>query len=291
MAFKCPECTTVFRQKKNLNQHLKTRHGLKPFKCTECKNTFNNHTHLIRHMQSKHVGVTFKCKNCDYTSSRLDDVKRHDRSKHVEKNIHCEQCDFVTDRGHILKRHIETKHTLKHCNECDFTTYVAAQLKKHRLASHEPDVYDEESAFDKTLYKKTWKIRGFKDPLSVLASYKAKIKNTISDYLEKKGQMKWYIGLIVKLIKINKDGDKIDNASPGFSGTTNTTLHLWNFEDSYDISVKKIMNDFIEFNANGSGWILERVENLSINIARYHPTATYSDDSDDESDIGDHEEL
>ena len=51
------------------------------------------------------------------------------------------------------------------------------------------------------------------------------------------------------------------------------------------------MNDFIEFNANGSGWILERVENLSINIARYQPTATYSDDSDGESDIGDHEEL
>ena len=288
MAFKCPECTTFFKQKKNLNQHLKTRHGLKPFKCTECRNTYNNRRDLNRHMQSKHDGVIFKCKNCDYTSDRLDYVKRHDRSKHGEKNIHCEQCDFVTDRGHILKRHIDTKHTLKHCNECDFTTYVAAQLKKHRLSSHEPDIYEEESAFDKALYKKTWKIRGFKDPLSVLASYKPKIKNTIADYLEKKGPMKWYIGLVVKLIKMDKDGDIIDDASPGFSGTTNTTLNLWNFEDSYDKSVQKIMNNYIEFNANGSGWILERVENLSINIARYQATTTPSDDSDDESDIEDY---
>ena len=58
-----------------------------------------------------------------------------------------------------------------------------------------------------------------------------------------------------------------------------------------ELDHQKIMNDFIEFNANGSGWILERVENLSINIARYQPTTTYSDDSDDESDMGDHNEL
>ena len=289
MAFKCPECTTVFRQKKNLNQHLKTRHGLKPFKCTECKNTFNNHTHLIRHMQSKHVGVTFKCKNCDYTSSRLDDVKRHDRSKHVEKNIHCEQCDFVTDRGHILKRHIETKHTLKHCNECDFTTYVAAQLKKHKTTEHEPDDFEEESAFNRLLYNKTWKVRGFKDPISTLNAYKSKVKNTVTHYLESKGAMKWYIGMQVKMYK--ESGETRQEASPGFTSNPKTTLSLWNFEDLYKASFDKILNDFIEFNANGSGWILERVENLSIHIAGYQPTATYSDDSDDESDIGDHDDL
>ena len=58
-----------------------------------------------------------------------------------------------------------------------------------------------------------------------------------------------------------------------------------------ELDHQKIMNDFIEFNASGSGWILERMENLSINIARYQPTTTYSDVSDDESDMGDHNEL
>ena len=44
-----------------------------------------------------------------------------------------------------------------------------------------------------------------------------------------------------------------------------------NFEYLYKESFDKIINDFTEFNANGSGWILDRVELISVNIARYQP--------------------
>ena len=42
-----------------------------------------------------------------------------------------------------------------------------------------------------------------------------------------------------------------------------------NFETSYKEAGAKIIQDFVEFNQNGSGWILERVENISINIAGF----------------------
>ena len=46
---------------------------------------------------------------------------------------------------------------------------------------------------------------------------------------------------------------------------------MWNFEYLYKESSNKIINEFTEFNANGSKWILERVELISVNIAGYQP--------------------
>ena len=36
MAFPCNECNSIFKQKKNLQQHMKKQHGLKKFKCDYC---------------------------------------------------------------------------------------------------------------------------------------------------------------------------------------------------------------------------------------------------------------
>ena len=40
------------------------------------------------------------------------------------------------------------------------------------------------------------------------------------------------------------------------------------------------MNNFTEFLANGCGWVLERVELLSVNIAHYQPIRRTTYDSD-----------
>ena len=289
MAFKCSECASTFRQKKNLYQHLRKEHGLKKYKCDNCNFRADNQSNLKKHEKSKHLNYLLKCKDCNYTTSDRSNLNRHVRSNHIDRNLKCDLCEFHTDRQENMKRHINAKHPIKNCNECEFQSYSTKELQKHKTTEHEPDDFEEESAFDRLIYKKTWKVRGFKDPISTLNAYKSKVKNTVTHYLESKGAMKWYIGMQVKMYK--ESGETRQEASPGFTSNPKTTLSLWNFEDLYKSSFDKILNDFIEFNANGSGWILERVENLSINIAGYQPIATYSDDSDDESDIGDHEEL
>ena len=43
------------------------------------------------------------------------------------------------------------------------------------------------------------------------------------------------------------------------------------FNDAYDDSVKKIWSDFDQWLPNGSRWVLERVEILYLNSARYDP--------------------
>ena len=43
------------------------------------------------------------------------------------------------------------------------------------------------------------------------------------------------------------------------------------FDELYRECTSKKMNDFVEFNANGSGWILDRVAFTQIHMYNYKP--------------------
>ena len=73
------------------------------------------------------------------------------------------------------------------------------------------------------------------------------------------------------LYKLDSDGNVISKAVPGFSSNTNISLTMNDFEEIYTECISKIMNDFVEFNANGSGWILDRVTLTSIHMCNYRP--------------------
>ena len=281
MRYNCTECASNFREKKNVQQHLRKDHGIKKFKCKLCEYRTDDPTNLKRHEKLKHSDFVMKCKQCEYITNDENHMNRHVRAKHLVKNIKCEKCEFITDKQLNMIQHVNAKHTLKSCNECDFTTLTQMEMKKHKKDHHEPDNFEEKSAFNKLLYQKTWKVRGFKDPLSTLQLYKVKIQNTIKHYLETKGPMKWYLGMQVIFHKKNMEGEIMQTASPGFTSNPQTTLSMYDFDKLYAESSEKIMNDFVEFNANGSGWILDRVQLMSVHINHYSPIAV-NDDYDTE---------
>ena len=84
-----------------------------------------------------------------------------------------------------------------------------------------------------------------------------------------KGAVKWHIGMKVILYKVDSDSNVISRAVPGFSSNTNLLLTMNDFDELYTECISKIMNDFAEFNANGSGWVLDRVAFTSINMYNY----------------------
>ena len=215
-----------------------------------------------------------------------DKLHHHIRSKHLEKDIKCEECDYVTDQNNKLKRNIHAKHTMKKCNECDYTSLSQHDIKKHKNMHHAPDNGIVNSAFNKTLYNKTWKVRGNKDPLVVLEMYKSKIRNEVREYINEKEAVKWYIGLKVKMMKTDKDGNKLEEAHPGFTSNHKISATLFDFNNDYSTHQEKIVNDFLAFNANGSGWILDKVNSVSLHMVHYSTgratTRTSTDDSDDE---------
>ena len=104
--------------------------------------------------------------------------------------------------------------------------------------------------------------------------YKERIKYACLLSLKKSPQ-KFYITMKVRFFKRDKDGHKIEE-SAFFHGSMYTLLRKEDFEDSFHSSVKKIMNAFDIFTRNGSGWILDRVENISLNSYHYEPVSASS---------------
>ena len=89
MRYICPECSSTFREKKNLHQHLRKDHGLQKYKCKLCDFRTNSPNHLKRHEGVKHSNFELKCKQCEYTTSDQHNLNRHVRVKHLPKNIKC----------------------------------------------------------------------------------------------------------------------------------------------------------------------------------------------------------
>jgi hypothetical protein len=74
----------------------------------------------------------------------------------------------------------------------------------------------------------------------------------------------------VKMYRQDREGEK-EEVSQAFYGEPRLILRVEEFEEAYSESVKKIWSDFDAWMSNGSGWILERVENLYLNTAAYEP--------------------
>ena len=277
MGFPCSECNSTFREKKNLQQHLKNQHGFKKYKCNFCHFHSNDQSNMKNHEETVHENELFTCDQCEYTTPRKEKLLRHLRSNHVEKNIKCELCLYVTDRIERMERHKEAIHEVKNCDECDFTTTSQHDMKKHKNSEHQPDDFHEEQAFNKLLYNKIWHVDGMKDLLVALQAYKPKIRNTLKDYMKEKGGMKWYLGVKVTMHKLDRDGDIIQVATPGFTTSPRVQESMWNFNQNYNNASEKIMDDFVAFNQNGSGWILQSVNNISVNIAGYGPELSKSE--------------
>ena len=74
----------------------------------------------------------------------------------------------------------------------------------------------------------------------------------------------------VKMSRQDQEGDQ-QEVSQLFYGGIRLILRIEDYDEAYDESIKKIWADFDKWLSNGSGWILERVENLYLNTAAYDP--------------------
>ena len=94
-----------------------------------------------------------------------------------------------------------------------------------------------------------------------LRMYYPKVKNTIQQYLNEKGAMRWYIGMKAIMVKMDGSGE-ID---PGSTSRPRITPMMSNFDEGYKIARQKIDKNIEEFLRNGSRYI----DLVSVHIAGY----------------------
>jgi hypothetical protein len=110
-----------------------------------------------------------------------------------------------------MKKHVNAMHMLKVCNECDFKTKSLGEMERHNNTQHQPDDYHEESAFDKLIYNKTWRVRGNIDPMMALALF---------------SEMKLYHQCLVSVVAL-----KLSNCSETWNKQIESFCQLWREEE------------------------------------------------------------
>ena len=78
-----------------------------------------------------------------------------------------------------------------------------------------------------------------------------------------------------RLVKINVDGGEI-SCQPYFTSRCSSVLNDNQINGSVEEALGKILNDLDNYLKNGSGWTLEKVLKVYINVARYKPLKGHS---------------
>ena len=84
----CPECKTVFENRKLFRKHYKDQHQNSAYKCSRCLKTYKLRKTYMAHLNSHNEMFLskFQCDLCDYKGVDTWNLKRHKVTKHNAAN-------------------------------------------------------------------------------------------------------------------------------------------------------------------------------------------------------------
>ena len=137
---------------------------------------------------------------------------------------------------------------------------------------NQPSFYEDSSAFKGKLWDRRYKLRGHRDLAQTLYKYKAKyFRDLLKHYIDrKKTPVNFYIVVQTDMEKMTSDGD-IEERSPYFRSSMRRMSHMSEFDELLDEANATILEKFGEWISEGSGWVLQRVDSITIKIAKYSP--------------------
>ena len=227
-------------------------------RCSICDARFNLKAVLVRHIKTVHTDINpWACTECDKSFSRKDKLQSHTVT-HI-KPWACTECDKSFSSKDKLESHIVThlapKKTEGRVNS-DFDG--GAELNNDNGV---------ESAMRGVFTNKTWLIRKAKDPRLLLTKYHNILKRWLQMLLLK-NPLKFYITMKITMVKISKDGVK-HRATAGFNGATRVLLRDSEISEMLKSTSEKISESFAIWSRNGSGWIFESIDDLTLHTAEF----------------------
>ena len=120
------------------------------------------------------------------------------------------------------------------------------------------------------IYPQPWNKQ---DSLLFLASNKNKIENILQLALTQNKAVKFYFCLKARYVKSSENNTDVTVTSPYFRSSCESLTFPQNIERKVITSYQKILTAMQEFESRGSGWSMDMVILLALNIARYRPLA------------------
>ena len=77
--YKCNYCTKAFKQKSNLQQHIRIHTGERPFKCSICNKLFTRKSSLNRHIRIHTGDLPYQCMKCNKRFNERSNCNKHSK--------------------------------------------------------------------------------------------------------------------------------------------------------------------------------------------------------------------
>ncbi|XP_065217650.1 uncharacterized protein LOC135843631 [Planococcus citri] len=244
MTFTCYVCGQSFNKRFNLERHLQSRHrSLKSFKCERCEHEFTREDNYKVHV--KHWNCTLK-----RPASDVENIYPNKKMKSYSIK-HCQECNKDID----LNKYLGHLKSLEHKNNCRFRTLNAK-------------IEEIKSAFKNRI--KTYRItpnESYYDITECLSGLRPEVEDILAETAGKLSSFKYNLELFAKYYK------PIEMSDVKSFNTKNIIYcaESGDLEGAYQQFENMIKIKSEEFQSKGSGWSLEKILFLEVNINKYKP--------------------
>ena len=236
------------------------------YNCNNCNTEFENENDLINHNKSTH----------SFNSSQ----RKNENTKEKKKRLNCDKCGKKFINSLTLKRH---QYNCLKCNVCRKKFTNNNELQKHRYQHFSKNTEDinltednegkdeyieEKTAFSRNLIERTWHIKGYNDLIKTLQSHKNKILNLIYTTIrEHSSPIKFSLAVKLKTFKLTKENEK-EFIPIGLHSGTHYLATSDEAEERFSDCSQILWENFEKWNTLGSGLSLEKVESITLKIAK-----------------------
>ena len=218
------------------------------YNCNICNTEFADEIDLINHNKSKHSADRPKRKkeNTSVKSKRLKSV-----------NLKCNVCrkQFTTNKE--LQKH-RYHHFFKNAEDLNFSDEIEGK----------DEYIEEKTAFSRNLIERTWNINNYTDLIKSIQSHKNQILKLIYTTIrEHSSPIKFSLAVKLKTFKLTNENEK-EFITIGLHSGTHYLATSDEAEERFSDCSQILWENFEKWNTLGSGINLEKVESITLKIAK-----------------------